>query len=114
LYHSPEWRARRKAFLRDNPTCVNAGRVISCTITATVSDHIERVTDPNDRVQVLEGALQPMCWQCHQQKSADDRAIAAGRKPKPIKRRVEIDPATGYPLAGQDHPWSEPKKKGNE
>lgn len=108
LYDSPEWHAKRNAWKRDHPTCVNAGTVIACEITATVADHVERVTDPNSYEQVILGEIQSMCGRCHQQKSADDRARDAGREPKPIQRRVEIDPETGYPLPGQPwHSWSE-------
>lgn len=105
LYDSAEWRARRAAWLEAHPYCVKHA---ICGNPATVADHIVRVTDPDSREQVLDGEIQSMCKDCHRQKSADDRAIMAGRKPKKIARKIEIDPKTGYPLPGQPwHPWSE-------
>jgi hypothetical protein len=103
-YASTEWKRRSREHQAAYPDCVGCGG------RATVADHIEWA-HPDDRLAVLEGALQSMCWADHQQKSCDDRAKRAGRKPRPIKRRVEIDPATGMPKPGQErwHWWSEPE-----
>jgi hypothetical protein len=102
-YASTEWKKRSRAHLEANPDCVVCGG------RATIADHIEWA-HPDDREAVLHGALQSMCFADHQQKSCDDRARRAGRKPRPIRRRTEIDPSTGLPLPGQPwHPWSEPK-----
>jgi 5-methylcytosine-specific restriction endonuclease McrA len=51
--------------------------------------------------------LRSTCHDCHVELTLADRARRTGR---PIRRqpKVKIDPATGYPLPGQDHPWSEP------
>jgi hypothetical protein len=102
-YASTEWKKRSRAQLQANPLC------IVCGGKATIADHIEWA-HPDDREAVLEGALQSMCFADHQQKSCDDQARRAGRKPRPIRRRTEIDPSTGLPLPGQPwHPWSEPE-----
>lgn len=100
-YTSGAWKRRSREHLKASPFCV------VCGDPATISDHVERA-HPDDRQAVLEGELQSMCWHCHQQKSCDDRAKRTGRKPRPIKRRVEIDTATGIPKPGQPwHWWSE-------
>jgi hypothetical protein len=114
LYSSTHWKRRQAAQIAAHPECVNAGTVKGCEIKAKVADHIERVTDPDSWAQVMERPIQSMCRPCHAQKSADDRAKAAGRAPSPIRRKVRIDPKTGCPLPGQDHPWSTPLTEGEE
>jgi 5-methylcytosine-specific restriction protein A len=108
---APRWqdRASRKAQaeqLRREPycrRCAEAGK----TVEATEVDHIiprsegGSLTDPAN--------LMSLCWDHHQDKSAQDRSRRTGR-PVRRRRKVKIDPATGYPLPGQEdiHWWSEP------
>jgi len=103
-YDSARWKRESPAFLERNPLCA-----CGCGRRATIVDHIVPVRASGDPRFFDQRNWQAMArYPCHAQKSADDRARAAGRKPRPIRRRVALDPLTGYPLPGQDHPWSEP------
>jgi hypothetical protein len=55
---TPQWRARSRAWLRANPTCIR------CPGKATICDHDPPVR-PHDRKGVLRGATQSMCRPCH-------------------------------------------------
>jgi len=74
------------------------------TVQAVEVDHITprhaggSLTDPNN--------LRSVCHDHHVDVTLDDRAKRTGR-PVRRRRKVAIDPATGLPLPGQDHWWSE-------
>jgi hypothetical protein len=102
-YDSARWKREAPAFLQANPDCA-----CGCGRRATIVDHIEPVRASGDPRFFDQANWQGLARDpCHIQKSADDRAKAAGRKPRKIRKRVAIDPVTGLPLPGQDHPWSE-------
>jgi 5-methylcytosine-specific restriction protein A len=64
----PGWKAKRAAYLRDHPICVE------CGAPATDVDHIERlVTGGADE----EANYQALCHRCHSRKTA--REVGLGR-----------------------------------
>jgi hypothetical protein len=104
-YDSARWKRESAAFLVERPACA-----CGCGRPSEVVDHIEPVRPVGDPRFFDQSNWQAMAkYPCHAQKSADDRARAAGRKPRPIRRKARIDPLTGYPLAGEDHWWAEPQ-----
>jgi hypothetical protein len=103
-YDSTRWKREAPEFLRTHPECA-----CGCGRRSSIVDHIEPVRPSGDPRFFDQNNWQALArYPCHAQKSADDRARAAGRKPRPIRRRVRIDPLTGYPLPGEDHWWAEP------
>jgi 5-methylcytosine-specific restriction protein A len=103
-YDSARWKRESAAFLVEHPVCA-----CGCGRPSEVVDHIEPVRPVGDPRFFDKSNWQALAkWPCHAQKSADDRARVAGCKPRPIRRRVRIDPLTGYPLAGEEHWWAEP------
>jgi hypothetical protein len=98
-YDSPEWRQRSRDHLRLNPLCVRCGEP------AKLCDHITPVR-PNDRDGVLLGPIQSQCRRCHFSKSRVEQG-ERGDKPKVRRQFVRIDTATGLPLAGEPHWWSD-------
>lgn len=75
FYHTPTWRAIRKAHIMANPLCVaceKQGKLTDCTgKNAGVVDHIRPIrlggspTDSNN--------LQTLCTSCHNIKSAKEK-----------------------------------------
>jgi hypothetical protein len=51
--------------------------------------------------------LRSLCWEHARQKDVEDRARRTGR-PVRRRRKVRIDPTTGYPLPSEPHWWAEP------
>jgi len=103
----PRWQDRRgrkarAAQLKREPWCeICRDQGIGATPAVEVDHIVPRceggsLTDPAN--------LMSLCWDHHQDKTAHDRARRTGR---PVRRKVRIDPDTGLPLPGQDHPWSE-------
>ena len=64
-YHSPRWKAVRKAFLELNPCCVMCGKK------ANTVDHKKRWGA--DGVDFWDQSnYQPMCFPCHQRKRGQE------------------------------------------
>jgi hypothetical protein len=103
-YDSARWKRESAAFLRTHPECA-----CGCGRRSTIVDHIVPVRASGDPRFFDQSNWQALAkYPCHAQKSADDRARAASRKPQPMRRKVRIDPLTGYPLPGEDHWWADP------
>lgn len=69
LYNTTRWRKRRALQLHEQPLCAACeaeGRVTA----ATVADHV--VPHKGDEVAFWEGALQSMCAECHNRKTANE------------------------------------------
>jgi 5-methylcytosine-specific restriction endonuclease McrA len=85
------WRKLRAHKLADEPRCERC----------LVGGKLTRATEVHHRKPISEGGskydwanLESVCGDCQDE--------AHGAKPK-----IRIDPRTGLPLPGQDHPWSE-------
>ena len=66
IYRSPEWRKARKAFLTENPYCVDCGSA------ANTVDH--RTAHRGDMELFWDRSnWQPMCFPCHQRKRGRER-----------------------------------------
>ena len=70
FYNSAKWRKTSKAFLKNNPLC------IECKHPAVITDHIEEIRDGGSKYDWEN--LQPMCRSCHNKKTADERAKRGG------------------------------------
>jgi 5-methylcytosine-specific restriction endonuclease McrA len=74
FYASPAWRARREAWLHDNPECV------VCRRPATHADHIVNLASGG----AFDGPLQSLCSDHHRRKtqneSKDGNRRAAARR----------------------------------
>jgi 5-methylcytosine-specific restriction endonuclease McrA len=87
------WRKLRARKIADEPRCE------PCLAKGMVT----MATEVHHRTPISEGGgkydwenLESVCGDCQDE--------AHGARPK-----IRIDPRTGLPLAGQDHPWSDPE-----
>jgi hypothetical protein len=83
--------------------CAGAGKRVK----ADEVDHVQALA--NGGIFADPANLQSLCRPCHYQKTEDENARRAGRRPRKVRERVTIDPATGLPLPGQAHWWSDPE-----
>lgn len=99
FYQSPEWRAFRKAYLRDHPTC----QVLGCGKKAGHLDHIiarARGGAPLDRSNV-----QGLCHSHHSSKTAQADGGFGNRRKDAPSLTVPGCAADGRPL-DPTHPWN--------
>ena len=103
-YDSARWKSESKAYLERNPLCA-----CGCGRKANIVDHVEPVRASGDPRFFDQANWQAMArFPCHAQKTSDDRAKAAGRKPRPI--RIRGCDAEGNVL-DRNH-WWHPEYKG--
>jgi len=91
FYRTKQWRKLRAQWRKRNPSCRRCGRK------AELVDHIVDIrTDPTRRLDWFN--LQSLCWACHNEKTAADKA---GRPVRPHSG-CTVD---GWPT-DPDHPWA--------
>jgi 5-methylcytosine-specific restriction enzyme A len=87
------WRKLRARKLADEPRCERCLEKGLVTM-ATEVHHVLPINEGGAKYDYAN--LQSVCGDCQDE--------AHGAKPK-----IRIDPRTGLPLRGQDHPWSDPE-----
>jgi 5-methylcytosine-specific restriction enzyme A len=87
------WRKLRARKLADEPRCERCLEKGLVTM-ATEVHHVLPINEGGAKYDYAN--LQSVCGDCQDE--------AHGAKPK-----IRIDPRTGLPLPGQDHPWSDPE-----
>jgi 5-methylcytosine-specific restriction protein A len=101
LYGTQRWRKRALAQLARYPLCAECLRV-KRYVTAKVADHIE--DHRGDVREFWRGALQSLCEQCHNGKSASDAAARKSGKPARPRLAKGAD-VNGWPT-DPNHPWN--------
>lgn len=67
------WQKYSRAFLRDNPLCAECRRAGKIT-RSEHTDHIQRVTGPDDPLFWDHDNHQPLCRDCHSLKTAKEKS----------------------------------------
>jgi 5-methylcytosine-specific restriction enzyme A len=98
------WGELRAAQLEREPVCRECAKV-GKQRPATEVDHVVAIADGGSFDEPSNH--QGLCDRHHWQKTEDENAGRAGRKPRKVRGRAAIDPATGFPLPGSDHWWAE-------
>jgi 5-methylcytosine-specific restriction endonuclease McrA len=104
-YGSYRWKQLRARLIAERKQCEGECKGFW---PAKYADHVIEVRDDTSDDNFFdESNIQVLCAQCHGRKTAAERARRQGRKYTPRQMRTVVDPATGLPLPGQAHWWSE-------
>jgi hypothetical protein len=102
------WGELRAAQLEREPFCRECAKVAKQT-PATEVDHVIPLADGGSFDDPSNH--QSLCFRHHWQKDRGRERQAHGTEARKVRGHVEIDPATGMPMPGQQdaHWWSEPE-----
>ena len=89
----PRWGELRAAQLEREPYCRECAKAGKQT-PATEVDHIAPLKDGGSFDE--PDNHQSLCGRCHWQKTEDENARHAARKPRKVRGRAVIDPMTGW------------------
>jgi 5-methylcytosine-specific restriction endonuclease McrA len=98
------WQTIQADQLEREPYCRECARS-GKRVPAVEVDHIVALADGGAFADPAN--LQSLCLWHHAQKTENENARRAGRKPRRIQLRAPVDPATGMPLPGYGHWWAD-------
>ena len=98
------WQKLQAEQLEREPFCRLCAAEGKGQVNAFEVDHILALADGGSFDDAAN--LQSLCRLHHYQKTENENARRAGRKPRKVRLRAPVDPATGMPMAGYGHWWN--------